>query len=56
MDEEYIISGYCRMLDQSRMVTLEICNGEAESDCSFGSCPYESSCTIAQSIAAHTQS
>ena len=46
MEEEYILSGYCRMLDQSRMVTLEIYDGQTESDCSFGSCPYESSCTI----------
>ena len=50
MEEEYILCGYCRTLDQSRMVTVEIENGEMDVDCSYGSCPYEANCTIAEKI------
>lgn len=49
MDEK-IISGYCRTLDQSRMVTAEKENGKWFVDCSYGSCPYEENCTIAKAI------
>ena len=48
--EEKILSGYCRALDQSRMVTVELEDGNCYPDCSYGSCPYEKNCTIAQSI------
>ena len=51
MEEEKFITGYCRQLDESRMVcilhrgsTLEEC------DCCYGSCVYQSSCTIAKEI------
>ena len=36
---EYFISGYCRNMD-----------GTYEADCSYGTCPYESECTIAKEI------
>ena len=49
MDEK-ILSGYCRAQDQSRMVAVEIEDGEVCPDCSYGSCPYEDRCTIAQGI------
>ena len=49
MDEEFI-SGYCRALDQSRMVAAELEDGELTVDCCFGSCPYEDRCTVAQRI------
>ena len=49
MDEK-IISGYCRALDQSRMVTAEKEEEQWCVDCSFGNCPYEDRCTIAQAI------
>ena len=48
--KEEFISGYCRALDQSRMAAVEIEDGELTADCSFGSCPYEDRCTIAQRI------
>ena len=45
--DELILSGYCRCLDQSRIVTAEL-DGEIWSfDCSFGNCPHEGSCQIA---------
>ena len=50
MYKEEFISGYCRTQDQSRMVAVEIEDGEMSVDCSFGNCPYEESCTIAQRI------
>lgn len=51
MDEEKIISGYCRQIDRSRMVTLE-CTGEGECscDCCYGSCVYQPNCPIAREI------
>ena len=48
MEDEVILTGYCRCLDQSRMVTVEVYNGATEVDCSYGSCPYEASCAIAE--------
>ena len=50
MELEEFISGYCRALDGSRTVLLEGTNDEYTVDCSFGSCPYEASCLIAQKI------
>jgi hypothetical protein len=50
MYKEEFISGYCRTQDQSRMVAVEIEDGELSVDCSYGACPYEENCTIAQRI------
>ena len=50
MYKEEFISGYCRTQDQSRMVAIEIEDGQVDADCSYGSCPYEDKCTIAQRI------
>ena len=49
MDEQ-IITGYCRCLDQSRIVTVELDGGKWYADCSYGNCPYEASCEIAKRI------
>ena len=50
--EEKIFTGYCRCLDQSRMVTVEVEVGqEAEIDCSYWDCPHRPQCGIAQQIA-----
>ena len=52
MEEERIISGYCRQLDQSRMVTIELEQGKlTDCDCCYGSCIYEPNCTVAKQIA-----
>jgi len=50
MDGEWIFTGYCRCLDSSRMVTLEMEEGECFVDCQYGSCPHEGICDIARSI------
>jgi len=51
METEHFLTGYCRTLDQSRMVSVVITDGEPEEiDCSYGSCPYEASCQIAEKI------
>lgn len=47
MEEEIIFTGYCRCLDQSRMVTAEKCEDGWDVDCSYGTCPHQSSCLIA---------
>ena len=53
MEKEYFLSGYCRTADQSRMVTVEIEDGELiEVDCCFETCVHAPSCTIAEEIRA----
>ena len=42
MEKEIFISGYCRAIDQSRMVELVTEDGElVEVDCCFGSCVHD---------------
>ena len=51
MEREDFFSGYCRCIDNSRMVALVTVDGKIdEVDCHFGTCPYEGECTIAQKI------
>lgn len=51
MEQEVFLSGYCRVLDQSRMVEAIADAGTIlEVDCSFGSCLYEGSCPIAEKL------
>ena len=51
MEKESFLSGYCRMIDQSRMVTVEIDNGALlEVDCCFETCVHTPSCPIAKAI------
>ena len=51
MEEEFIFTGYCRQLDQSRMVTIEVEGGAlTECDYCFGNCIYEPNCTVAKQI------
>ena len=47
MMDEIIVSGYCRCLDCSRIVTAELEDGQWFIDCDFGHCPHEASCPIA---------
>ena len=50
--EEKIFTGYCRCLDQSRMVTVETEAGQPpEIDCGYLACVHRFQCAIAQQIA-----
>lgn len=46
MEQEMILSGYCRCMDSSRTVMVE----EGEPDCQYESCPYKNDCPIGQQI------
>lgn len=48
--EEHFYSGYCRRIDSSRMVAVEVDNGQVDADCDFGTCPYQDACPIAAQI------
>ena len=51
MEEEKFFNGYCRQVDQIRMVC--VCKEDSvltECDCLYGSCIYEKQCTIGKSI------
>jgi len=51
MEKESFLSGYCRGIDQSRMVTVVTEDGQLlEADCCFGTCVHEPNCTIAKAI------
>jgi len=51
MEEEKMISGYCRQLDGSRMVEVILENGRiAEVDCCYGNCIHQTACSIAQAV------
>lgn len=51
MEKEAFFSGYCRCLDNSRMVAVCVEDGQlSEVDCSFENCPHTPNCTIAKSI------
>lgn len=47
---EYFISGYCRNMDARRVLLETEEDGSFEADCNYGTCPYESECTIAKEI------
>ena len=46
MEEEIILSGYCRCLDASRTVIVE----EGQPDCLYEDCPHKASCELAKQI------
>ena len=51
MEKEIFLSGYCRTIDQSRMVAVVTEDGElVEVDCCFESCIHAPNCSIAQQI------
>ena len=51
MEEEKFVSGYCRVLDCSRMVEVILEDGVlTEADCCYGSCIYQPNCPIAKEI------
>lgn len=53
MEKEAFFSGYCRTIDESRMVCAVKENGKLlEADCSYACCPFTKECTVAQKISA----
>ena len=51
MEVEKILTGYCRAMDQSRMVVVLWENGDlTEVDCDYPACPHIQSCPIAAQI------
>ena len=51
MEKESFFSGYCRTIDNSRMVAVETEEAKLiEVDCSFESCPFTGECVIAKGI------
>ena len=51
MEDEKIISGYCRQIDQSRIVTVELEDGKfLDVDCLYSSCIHRPNCPIAREI------
>lgn len=56
MEKESFFSGYCRQIDNSRMVAaVKEGNTLLEADCCFPDCPYCPDCVIAQKITAFLQ-
>ena len=51
MEREAFFSGYCRNIDNSRMVAVEAEDKVlTEVDCDYPNCPYATSCPIAEKI------
>ena len=51
MEKESFFSGYCRTIDESRMVAVVSEDGQLiEVDCCFDSCIHAANCTIAAQI------
>ena len=46
MEQEIVLSGYCKYIDSSRTVIVE----DSEPDCLFDTCPHAPNCPIAQNI------
>lgn len=51
MEQEYFFTGYCRTIDQSRLVTVVTENKElTEVDCCYETCIHAPNCTVAKEI------
>lgn len=50
MDDELVLTGYCRAIDRSRMVVAEVENGCVYADCDYPGCAHASVCPIAAAI------
>lgn len=48
--EEHIFTGYCRCIDQSRMVEAETESGKVFADCAWPDCPHCGACLIAKEL------
>lgn len=53
MEREAFFSGYCRQIDDSRMVAVEAEDHcLTQTDCLYETCQYAPGCTVAQKIQA----
>ena len=51
MEQEAFFSGYCRQLDNARMVAVFVVDGALdEVDCQYTTCPHTPNCQIAKQI------
>ena len=51
MEKEAFLSGYCRTIDQSRMVSVVVEDGQlVEADCCYETCIHAPNCIIAENI------
>lgn len=51
METEKFVSGYCRVLDCSRLVEVLLTDGRIEEvDCCYGNCMHQQACPIAKEI------
>ena len=51
MEQEVFFSGYCRTMDESRMVcAVKEDDKLTDVDCSYEGCPFTKECTVAQKI------
>ena len=51
MEQEFFFTGYCRTIDQSRMVTVVTENNTlSEVDCCYETCIHAPNCTVANEI------
>ena len=51
MEIEKFVSGYCRVLDCSRLVEVLLTDGNVEEvDCCYGNCVHQGNCLIAKEI------
>ena len=51
MEVEKFVSGYCRQLDEARMVEVILKDGEiTEIDCCYGNCNHQGNCLIAKEV------
>lgn len=56
MEQERFFTGYCRQLDQSRMVCVVWEDGEiTECDCLYGNCIYQQECPVGKQILSAAQ-
>ena len=52
MEQERFFSGYCKAMDQSRMVAALYENGRlTEVDCAYPDCPHAPGCPIGKQLA-----
>ena len=55
METEKFVSGYCRVLDASRVVEVILEDGKVtEVDCCYGNCVHQANCLIAKEVTSLT--